>query len=188
MPSQFRFLNDQRLFVVGMPNSSYAASETDVVELKAKFARSPSGGTPLCCHIRDIAMQLRNLNLEHELRSTEQQIRVIIATDGEANDGDIAYELKELNKLPVSVIVRLCTDSRHVVKYWEKMDVLLEHNLDIIDDFLGEAEEVYVHNPWLTYGEPLQRIREFGVPMPDFDMLDECRLGLDGMKRVCAAM
>jgi hypothetical protein len=31
--------------------------------------------------------------------------------------------------------------------------------MDVIEDPLREAEEIQVNNPWLTYGEPIHRLR-----------------------------
>jgi len=39
---------------------------------------------------------------------------LVIATDGEASDGDVAAALRPLQQLPVSVTVRLCTDDEAV--------------------------------------------------------------------------
>ena len=36
-------------------------------------------------------------------------------------------------------------------------------DLEVLDDHAGEAAEVAKHNPWLAYGAPLHRLREFGV-------------------------
>jgi hypothetical protein len=45
--------------------------------------------------------------------------------------------------------------------------------MDILDDITGEAREVSSNNRWLTYGEPMHRMREFGVTMKELDLLDE---------------
>mmetsp|Transcript_4793 Transcript_4793/g.7226 ORF Transcript_4793/g.7226 Transcript_4793/m.7226 type:complete len:123 (+) Transcript_4793:316-684(+) len=45
--------------------------------------------------------------------------------------------------------------------------------MDVLDDFVGEAEEVYEHNKWLNYALPLHRMREMGFHDRVFDMLDE---------------
>ena len=44
------------------------------------------------------------------------------------------------------------------------MDSQLEVNMDVLDDFAAEGAEVQTANSWLTYGEPLHRLREFGIP------------------------
>ena len=41
------------------------------------------------------------------------------------------------------------------------------------DDFWGEGMEVFLHNPWLTYGIGLHRIREAGLGTELMDDLDE---------------
>ena len=46
----------------------------------------------------------------------------------------------------------------------------------VLDDERGEAQEIYAFNPWLTYGPPLHRAREFGLKHRLFDLLDETRL------------
>ncbi len=41
-------------------------------------------------------------------------------------------------------------------------------------------------NGWLTYGEPLHRMREFGASMKELDIIDESTLSSDQMRTVCA--
>ena len=43
----------------------------------------------------------------------------------------------------------------------------------VLDDVEAEASEVVEYNPWLTYGEPLHRAREFGVCVSAIDRLNE---------------
>ena len=45
--------------------------------------------------------------------------------------------------------------------------------LEVLDDDRGEAEEINVYNPWLTYGPPLHVARAFGLHNKLFDLLDE---------------
>jgi hypothetical protein len=42
----------------------------------------------------------------------------------------------------------------------------LEVELDVLDDLVGEATEIHRFNKWITYGEPLHRLREWGVQVP----------------------
>jgi hypothetical protein len=58
----------------------------------------------------------------------------------------------------------------------------------VLDDLFGEAAEVYEHNKWLTYGEPIHKLREFGIDVKEFDLLDEEMLSMDQVRTMCAAM
>ena len=61
--------------------------------------------------------------------------------------------------------------------------------MDVLDDLSGEGLEIYnAGNTWLTYGEPLHRLREFGSHIREMDLIDECRLTSEQMRIVCAAM
>ena len=74
-------------------------------------------GTPLCRHIREIIEKIKSI--EGSLRSKGQKACVIIATDGESSDGDIAAAMKPLEILPCFVVVRLCTnDEKYDLVVW----------------------------------------------------------------------
>jgi hypothetical protein len=123
-----------------------------------------------------------------QLRAAGQKAALIIATDGESSDGDVAAALRPLSQLPVWVVVRLCTDESNVVEYWNNVDSQIELEMDVLDDYIGEADEIFKVNPWLTYGEPLHRLRELGVSMKEIDLLDEKILPAEHLKNVCAAL
>lgn len=46
--------------------------------------------------------------------------------------------------------------------------------------------QVQQHNPWLTYGEPLHRLREFGASMKEMDIIDESTVSSEQMRIICA--
>ena len=51
--------------------------------------------------------------------------------------------MRPLELLPVWVVIRLCTDEDKMVNYWNGIDNEIELNMDVIDDPLGEAEEIH---------------------------------------------
>lgn len=141
------------------------------------------GDTPLCSHIREVIAKVREL--EPQLRALNQKASIIICTDGEASDGDLAETMAPLQHLPVWVVIRLCTDNDDIVQYWNRIDERLEVEIDVIDDMIGESGEVYSANPWVNYNEALHRMREFGVLMREMDLLDERLLSPDQCRAVC---
>lgn len=198
-PIEFRFLNEQMPITVGtagITDGGDGATTTITASMmsdgyqhlmRVLEYKSPSGQTPLCKQINGIVAQVRSL--EHVLRSRGHKAAIIIATDGESTDGDIAAALKPLEDLPCWVVVRICTDEEAVVNYWNNIDSKLELDMDVLDDLQGEAAEIWEGgNDWLAYGEPLHRLREFGCPLREFDLIDESRLNVEQMLAIVGAM
>lgn len=61
------------------------------------LAESPAGPTPLCTHIESIVQCI--LSVEQELRARGQKAVVMIATDGESSDGNVAEALRPLTNV-----------------------------------------------------------------------------------------
>jgi len=95
---------------------------------------------------------------------------------------EFEQSLRSLEGLPVWVVIRLCTDEDNVTEYYNNLDSQLELSLEVLDDFSGEASEVYEHNKWLNYALPIHRIREMGFHHRLFDLLDERTLTLDEVR------
>lgn len=85
-------------------------------------------------------------------------------------------------------MIRLCTDDDEVVKYWNAVDEELELDLDVLDDLTGEAKEVCAFSPWLNYGMPLHRLREWGCMNKLMDLLDEKALSASEMKELISLL
>jgi len=194
-PTRFTLLNDagsQAPQEYGIANGgvdrSSSSVESDVQFLTRSLKQiSPSGVTPLARHVDDIYDTVSAF--EPKLRQNGQRIVVVLATDGLPTDGTgvpssnareiFEHALKRLMCLPVWIVVRLCTNDKSIVSYYEGLDSALEVNLDVLDDFLDEAKEVYMHNPWLCYGLPLHRCREMGFHNQLLDLIDERPLTMD---------
>lgn len=179
-PTEFRFLNNGVPILAGQPNQS---TEDGIKMLKSYFACSPGGGTPLCKHIRDVIEKITPI--EEQLKANGQKACIVIATDGESTDGDVVAAMRPLEHMPVWIVIRLCTDEARVVNYWNNIDSQLELNMDVLDDLSREAKEVHSGNSWLTYGEALHRVREFGIPLKEMDLLDEKKLSPDELRTMC---
>lgn len=82
----------------------------------------------------------------------------------------------------------MCTQEAKIVEYWNNIDSQLEIDMDVIDDQLGEAQQILQYNGWLTYGEPLHRLREFGASMKEMDIIDESTVSSEQMCLLCKYM
>ena len=136
----------------------------------------------MCRHINEIIPQIQAA--KDQLLQNGQKAVVIIATDGESSDGDIARAMIPLQSLPVNVVIRLCTNDDRVCEYWNNIDNQLELEIDVLDDLKSEANEIFELNPWLIYADPIHRLREFGIPNKEFDIVDEVKLSSEQLKNV----
>ena len=180
-PSEFRLLNGLEPKFVGDKNLDPDSMGYRAVK-KIFTDGSPKDRTPLCRHINAVVQYLQFH--EQTLRGNNQVVSLIICTDGVSSDGDVTHAMRPLKNLPCMVVVRLCTDEDNVVAYWDKVEKDLEMQLDIVDDFFGEGDGVHQVNPWLNYGMPLQRLREFGVKVKELDLIDERLLSTEQMLKI----
>jgi Mg-chelatase subunit ChlD len=105
------------------------AIAADIAAVKQVMDSEPCGMTPLCAAVRDAT---RAIAAEApRLRARGERAVLIIASDGAASDGDLAAAMRPLAALPVWVVVRLCTDDRAVVDYWNGVDGELELDLEV---------------------------------------------------------
>lgn len=197
-PTVFRMLNDPGRLAgpqqFSIANDGIGNIDHELAVATAVMQNSQPGGvTPLTMHIQEIRDNI--LQLEPQLRATGQKVAIVLATDGLPTDAQgysnstvkeqFAHALRALEGLPVWIVVRLCTDESSVVEYWNNLDAQLELSLEVLDDFVGEAQEVHECNKWLNYGLPLHRMREMGFHHTLFDLLDERSLTKDEVRDFC---
>ena len=179
--TEFRLLNNGIPITIGGPNSNDGYER-----LLQLLNDSPNGDTPLCRHVNDVVSKITPL--APSLRATGKKVKVIIATDGEASDGNLADAMRPLKNLPVWIVVRLCTSVSSINNYWAEIDAELELNMDVIQNHRSEAKEIRGFNPWLNYTEPLHRLREGAVTFREADLLDETKLTTEQIHRFCIFM
>lgn len=197
-PTSFRLLNNPGASI-GPPQFDISQMGSDMIDSEVSAATQimtkarPGGVTPLTEHINAIHETIKAIS--HNLEAEGKKIVVVIATDGLPTDAygnsdksskdQFVKSLRKLEGLPVWLVVRLCTDEDNVVQFYNNLDDMLELSMDVLDDFLGEAEEVYEHNKWLNYALPLHRMREMGYFDRVFDMLDERPLTKGELRDFC---
>lgn len=172
-PTDFRLLNPP----AGSPQNlsiGFGYPREEMKTVQDMVTTNPVGRTPLCAKIREVVQMVAVR--QGEFRANGTRALVVIASDGEPSDGNVEAALQPLKDLPVHVVVRLCTDEQNVVDFWAKVDEDLEFPLDVLDDIIGEAEEIHERNPYLAYGLPLHRLREWGCSSVVIDLLDESKL------------
>lgn len=195
-PTTFRLLNDP----AGAANPQFGVAESsedrqrEVHQAQHTLRHAyPGGVTPLTRHVLDIQQAVQAM--APELRARGQRVAIILATDGLPTDSEgngglheqrvFVQALRSLEQLPIWLVVRLCTNEESVVQFYNSLDEQLELSMEVLDDFLGEAEEVYHKNPWLNYALPLHRMREFGFQDRLLDMLDERALTEGELRDFC---
>lgn len=146
----------------------------DLQNAMTQLSIDPIGKTPLCKQLSDIVDQLRDL--EDELRAADKIALLLIMTDCESSDGNIIDVLKLLEGLPLQIIIRICSDEREITEYWQNINAQLDLDIYVLGQIKTEAVIVAENNNWLTYGEPLHRLREFGVMVSAINNLDSRQL------------
>ncbi|KAL7516970.1 hypothetical protein ACHAWX_001936 [Stephanocyclus meneghinianus] len=195
IPTKFRFVNEhertpKELSICwGKPEE--ASAERDEVINAIKNAKLVARINPLARQIREIK---RSISRQAEkLKQKDQFVSVIICTHGVPTDEkgdsgkavikDYVESLISLAQLPVRIVVRLFTDHYEVVDFYASLDVKVE--CDVLDDYWGEAMEVYLCNSWLTYGIGIHRLREAGLGSRLMDDLDEKPFSLEEIRDFC---
>jgi len=201
-PSIFRLLNanarvPEQQFTVAL-NGHNDKSFEEAANARSLLSRvSPAGLTPLAEQIDYIRNSIVSPMMS-QLQSTGRKVSVIIATDGLPTDkmgrcnkkthNEFVQALKSLGELPVWIVIRLCTDVEEVVDFYKEIDRQLEFSLEILSDYICEAEDVYEHNRWINYGLPLHRCRELGFDNRLFELMNERALTKGEIQQFCSIL
>ena len=93
VPSEFRLLNGSDPIIVGLGDDNGKS----LAFLKEVMSDSPAGPTPLCNHINAVVRSIQSI--ADVLRANNQKVTVMIATDGESSDGNVADALRPLTNV-----------------------------------------------------------------------------------------
>ena len=181
LPTEIRLLNRSEPVVIGASSSS-SSSSSGLVRVLNNLNHEPSGTTPMCKQLLDVIEQLQCM--EYELKASGKVAQLIIMTDCETTDGNLVDVLKPLEGMPLQIIIRMCTDERSVTEYWHNINAQLDLDIYVLDHCDVEAVEVMENNNWLTYAEPLHRMREFGIMVPALNHLNYRQLTRTEIKSV----
>ena len=196
MPVRFALVNDPQL--PGVPQY-FSLNQTGNLPFEQQTLQRvmtqtrPYGPTLLTKQL--VVLRDYITSIAPHLRSNNQTVSIILATQGLPTDEhntspphvlhDFIQALRSFETLPVWLVIRLCTDDEKAFEFFNSIDAQLNLRCDVLDDFCGEAVELYLRNPWLTYGIPLHRFREMGFTIPVLDVLDERALTLHEIRDLC---
>lgn len=182
MPSEIRFVNDAEPVIVG----DVSAASSGITAVLNQLNVDPTGLTPICKQIRGVGRRLKEM--ESDLKASGKIALLIIITDGESTDGNISDVLKPLEGLPLQIVVRLCTHEKEVTEYWQNITAMVNLDIYVLNQTKDEANLIAESNNWLVYGEPLHRLREFGVVEPAIDLLRYRQLSQAEIARVATKL
>ena len=225
-PTEIRLLNKGQVVEIGSAPSKKDGktvavdSSPALAEVEVLLKTQPIGQTPLCKHIRIVIDKIRVM--EKSLVESKHVALLVLFTDGEATDGNVVDVLKSVERFPLKIVVRMCTNDPAVISYWQNINAQLDMDIVVLDDAVVEAAEVQKRNHWLTYGmilsnlhtyiatfmsrnatslsfllpphtqltvgEPLHRAREFGVMVPEFDILRDRQLTKTHIKTILESL
>lgn len=168
---------DGRDYVTIDPEAGNAAAQVETLRQVLR-SNGPGGTTPLARQLRQLRKRLTVREMPHGRRIMLSIVTDGIPTtpDGKSHDKDgFVTELREFaDALDAFIVIRLATDDKETVDFYNRIDAELELPLDILDDLQGEAKEVHDSgNGWFVYTPLIHRVREGGTMEKLFDLLDE---------------
>eukprot|EP00594_Rhizosolenia_setigera_P005866 CAMPEP_0178944674 /NCGR_PEP_ID=MMETSP0789-20121207/3291_1 /TAXON_ID=3005 /ORGANISM="Rhizosolenia setigera, Strain CCMP 1694" /LENGTH=438 /DNA_ID=CAMNT_0020624441 /DNA_START=1322 /DNA_END=2638 /DNA_ORIENTATION=- len=193
-PSRFQLLND--------PGRSkglkqhFSIAENTAVFIKDEIEDSlnlidqiqPCGYSPLIHAVReayDVVYPMKD-----RLQTSNQKVSIVFLTDGLPSDEfgvstkdamlEFSCALRQLEQLPVYIVIRLCSSDKKVIDFYKRLDRTLMRPLDVVQDFFSETKIVQTYQKWLTYPRSMHQCREMGCfDSRVMDTLNERRLTLE---------
>jgi hypothetical protein len=164
METEFQLLytSDSQInqrFCVGSKKKT-SSDEIEVAHKTTEAITPKAPHTPLVEYVQNFVKNFSS-DEAHNLKQKGKFISLVLATQGvpslkdAKSDSDafhaLGQALTSLNKLPVKLVIRLCTGDEETVRCYNEVLTYSLHNCDVLNDYKGEAMEVYLYNPWLTY-------------------------------------
>ena len=197
-PTEFRLLNPPEGSIPSRFQVGYDTVRNGLKQAKNVLSKTkPKGMTPLHESVSKVRKEV--VQMLPQLKADGSKVAIVIVTDGSNHslenlgktesemNQNLVEALESLQGLPVSVVVRLCTDYGPLVDFYNDLDERLDR-MDVVNDYLSEAKEVYQHNPWLNYALVLHRMREMGQYSQLFDWLDERTLTREELRDFCVLL
>ena len=173
LPTKFWLVNDpgqsvpQRFAVAWGTHEDVKMERTIAINMMDRIKFDGMDKCPLTGQLRKIEKRVREE--APRLMAATKSVSIVLCAQGRLTNefGDEGPEvmnefvdvLDSLSKLPVKIVVRLCAGDDEAKHFLDKVDSK-SNSLVVLDDYWGEAIEVYLHNPWLTYGLGIHRFRE----------------------------
>mmetsp|Transcript_11546 Transcript_11546/g.28447 ORF Transcript_11546/g.28447 Transcript_11546/m.28447 type:complete len:1057 (-) Transcript_11546:58-3228(-) len=200
IPTKFWLVNDPKCAAVELSQKSSLcwtipkdiSSEMSRLRTIMTSSVPSSSSNPLTQYVRSVQRGIARES--SRLNSHGKHATLVFCTQGIPTDerGGMDQEvmralrrdLEKLSELPVRFVFRLCTVNEKVVDIYNTIDAQMDF-CDVLDDYWGEALEVQLHNPWLTYGIGIHRLREAGLAWGLMTDLDRRPLSLDEIHQFC---
>lgn len=178
IPTKFWLVNDPGSNIG--PQRFGVAWGSSPVRKERELALDMMGRVRLDQDTNHVTRQLRKIERRvredaPRLLAANKKVSIIICTGGRPTDqfgvkgSAVMKEFVDcmvgLSKLPVKIVVRLCTDDERASSFFNKMDGEVE-SMDVLDDYWGEAMEVCVVFLVEIYDTVMLTQSRANVPLP----------------------
>jgi len=163
IPTKFWLVNDPGPSV-GPKRFGVAWGTLDGVQAERKAAHDIMDRIRLDSDRNNLTIPLRKIEkrIREEaprLMAANKVVAVVLCTQGRQTDeygnegsavmNEFVESLDSLSRLPVKIVIRLCTDDEKAMDFFNKIDGKL-NSVDVLDDYWGEAVS-YIHDKVLSF-------------------------------------